>query len=92
MKPVTIGGLTSKMEFLIKNVYSIVFPSGIVPLINYFYLVYLVLVSMSITFTKVHYFILLHGTAHFLYRLENTNFKQPLHKLTKSEKIIKLYF
>ena len=92
MRPVTIGRLMPKMEFLIKNVYSIVLLSGIVPLINYFYLVYLVLVSMSITFTKVHYFLLLHWTAHFLDRLENTNFKQPLHKLTKSEKIIKLYF
>ena len=92
MKSVTIGGLTAKMEFFIKNVYSIVLPSGIVPLINYFYLVYLVLVSMSITFTKVHYFLLLHWTAHFFYRLENTNFKQLLHKLTKSEKILKLYF
>ena len=92
MKPVTMGGLTPKMEFLIKNVYSIVLPSGIVPLINYFYLVYLVLVSMLIFFTKVYYFLLLHWAAHFLYRLENTNFKQPLHKLTKSEKILKLYF
>lgn len=92
MKPVTIARLTPKIEFLIKNVYSIVLPSGTVPLINYFYLVHLFLVSMPITFTKVHYFLLLHWKAHFLYRLENTNFKQPLHKLTKSEKILKLYF
>ena len=35
------------MEFLIKNVYSIIPPIGIVHLINYFYLVYLVLVWMS---------------------------------------------
>ena len=44
MKPVTIGRLTPIIEFLIRIVYSIVLPSGIVPLIYYFYLVYFVLV------------------------------------------------
>ena len=92
MKPVTVARLTPKIEFLIRNVYSIVLPSGIVPLINYLYLVYLVLVGISIPFTRVDCFLLLNWTTHFLYRLKNRNFKQPPNKLTKSERIAKLHF